>query len=41
MARLKKKLEQEKKRQDATMTREEKRFAQIDRELSMAADWFK
>ncbi|MBP5376265.1 MAG: transcriptional repressor [Bacteroidaceae bacterium] len=41
LARLKKKLEQEKKRQDATMTREEKRFAQIDRELSMAADWFK
>ena len=41
LARLKKKLEQEKKRQDATMTREEKRFAQIGRELSMAAEWFK
>jgi len=39
LARLKKKMEKERK--NASMTREEKRFAQIDEELSKAAAWFK
>ena len=38
LARLKKKLEKEKQ---AGMTREEKRFAQINEELAKAAEWFK
>lgn len=38
LARLKKKMEKEK---EASMTREEKRFARINEELAKAAEWFK
>ena len=38
LARLKKKMEKEKQ---ASMTREEKRFAKINEELAKAAEWFK
>ncbi|MBQ6964402.1 MAG: transcriptional repressor [Bacteroidaceae bacterium] len=38
LARLKKKMA---KAQQTTMTREERRFAKIDEELSKAAEWFK
>ena len=38
LARLKKKMEKEKQ---ASMTREEKRFAKINDELAKAAEWFK
>lgn len=38
LARLKKKMEKEKQ---ASMTREEKRFARIGEELAKAAEWFK
>lgn len=38
LARLKKKME---KAKENNMTREEKRFARIDEELSKAAEWFK
>ncbi|MBO7569429.1 MAG: transcriptional repressor [Bacteroidaceae bacterium] len=42
LARLKKKMEKEAKAQkQSSMTREEKRFARIDEELSKAAEWFK
>ena len=42
LARLKKKMEKEAREQKlSNMTREEKRFAQIDEELSQAAEWFK
>ena len=42
LARLKKKMEKEAREQKlSNMTREEKRFAQIDEELSKAAEWFK
>lgn len=38
LARLKKKMDKEK---EASMTREEKRFARINEELAKAAEWFK
>ena len=42
LARLKKKMEKEAREQkESSMTREEKRFARIDEELSKAAEWFK
>ena len=42
LARLKKKMEKEAREQkQSSMTREEKRFAKIDEELSKAAEWFK
>ena len=42
LARLKKKMEKEQNEQrKSSMTREEKRFARIDEELSKAAEWFK
>ena len=42
LARLKKRMEREAREQkQSNMTREEKRFARIDEELSKAAEWFK
>ena len=42
LARLKKKMEKEdKEKKKSSMTREEKRFASIDKELAKAAEWFK
>lgn len=42
LARLKKKIEKEdKEKKKSSMTREEKRFASIDKELAKAAEWFK